>query len=154
MEKFSYLWDSEVTHEAIVIEPEYEGKNKERAAEFRQKGNDYFKKKSYLSAMESYSQCIVHAPQDKPEDGGASELALAYNNRSAALYYLKKYEMCLRDTDLALMYGYPEQSYYKLYERRGKCFFAMKQKAAALQAYNTAEDWLEKVGTETWVGIH
>ena len=146
VEKFSYLWDSEITHNAIVVESEHEGKDREKAAEYRQKGNDYFKKKSYLSAMEMYSQCIIHAPQERTEDeGSTSELALAYNNRSAALYYLKKYEMSLRDTDLAMMYGYPGTSSYKLYERRGKCFYAMKLKQAALEAYAKAEELLQKV---------
>lgn len=40
--------------------------------------------------------------------GADHELALAYNNRSAALYHLKKYEMSLRDINMAIETGYPQ----------------------------------------------
>lgn len=68
LERFTYLWQQEMLHEMVTLEPEFEGKDQQKASQCRQKGNGYFKKKSYLSAMESYNQCIIHA-EHQPNEG-------------------------------------------------------------------------------------
>lgn len=47
----------------------------------------------------------------------AEELPIFYANRSAALYYLKKYDVCINDIDFALKTGYPSQLTFKLADR-------------------------------------
>jgi hypothetical protein len=52
---------------------------------------------------------------------GSLELSLAFANRSAIFLELQEYKHSLRDIDLALRNGYPENLRPKLVERRLKC---------------------------------
>lgn len=54
-------------------------------------------------------------------------LALCYANRSAALRRLCQYEDCLRDIARAARFGYPKENMFKLWERKGKCYFGLKR---------------------------
>jgi len=47
----------------------------------------------------------------------AEELPIFYANRSAALYHLKKYTLSIRDADIAIKLGYPQQLKYKVLDR-------------------------------------
>ena len=49
-----------------------------------------------------------------------NDLALAYANRSACYQKLGCYQMALRDIELALTSGYPEDKAFKLEERKGE----------------------------------
>lgn len=95
-EVFVFLWNLQSTHDIYSLEEEYNAKCATSAKEFRDKGNEYFKKKSYLTAIGEYNQCIFKAPHPEklpessvknvPESSDESntcsnELSLAYGNR-------------------------------------------------------------------------
>lgn len=65
-------------------------KSDETAYEFRQKGNLFYKRKDISEALELYTKSVAFA-SDKGE-----ELALAYGNRSAALFEKRFYKECLQ----------------------------------------------------------
>ena len=54
------------------------------------------------------------------EDKSSRTFSLSAANRSLALVRLDKHQAALEDISLALEAGYPEQSRYKLMERRAK----------------------------------
>lgn len=62
----------------------------EKAHEYRQKGNLSYKRKEIAEALEFYTRSVAIA-SDKGE-----ELALAYGNRSAALFEKGFYKECLQ----------------------------------------------------------
>lgn len=64
------------------------------------------------------------------------------NCRSAALFHLKKYHECLEDIRLAIETGYPEESCYKLYERRGCCYIELGNPEAAASSFKLAQESL------------
>lgn len=64
----------------------------EKANEFRQKGNLFYKRKEIAGALELYTRSIAHASDE------GEELALAYGNRSAALFEKEFYKECLQVT--------------------------------------------------------
>ncbi|XKL63349.1 hypothetical protein PGB90_005713 [Kerria lacca] len=86
-----------------------------QASEFRNQGNNEFARKNYIDALKYYTKYIAFSP-DKSE-----EIAFAYGNRSAALFQLKKYTLCLIDINRALQQNCPESVKKKLLERKIKC---------------------------------
>ena len=123
----------------------------EKAQKHREKGNAYFRKKSYLSATDSYTDCLRYAPrmtQEDTEDTRENIEALAYGNRSASLFHLKRHRMCLDDIAHALDCGYPEDLCYKLYDRRGKCFAEIGLRTEAVEAFNAAKDYMGRANLD------
>ena len=53
------------------------------------------------------------------------QLAMAFANRSAALFHLAEYARALVDIDQALSSGYPVELRYKLVERQAKCLMTL-----------------------------
>merc|ERR1719323_121973 len=64
--------------------------------------------------------------EDQPRQNRFEALALCYANRSAALRRLCQYEDCLRDIARAARFGYPKENMFKLWERKGKCYYGLK----------------------------
>lgn len=62
----------------------------EKAQEFRQKGNLFYKRKEIANALELYTKSVAFASEK------GEELALAYGNRSAALFEKEFYKECLQ----------------------------------------------------------
>lgn len=60
---------------------------------------------------------------------GEPQLAMAFANRSAALFHLAEYARSLVDIDQALSSGYPTELRYKLAERQAKCLIALGKPA-------------------------
>ena len=120
----------------------------EEAQKHREKGNAYFRKKSYLSATECYGDCIRFAPRMTQGDSGVNIETLGYGNRSASLFHLRRYQLCLDDIARALDCCYPEELCYKLYDRRGKCFTAIGLRADATEAFDAAKHWLGRANLE------
>ena len=56
----------------------------------RKEGNKEFKNKKYLSSVKCYTTSLQYAPWQ------SDDLSLAFANRSAALFYLEKYEVEIR----------------------------------------------------------
>lgn len=52
-------------------------------------------------------------------------MALALANRAACLQKAKQYELALRDLQLSLSYGYPDEKRYKILERKGHCLLGL-----------------------------
>ena len=126
-------------HNVLTLESEYAGKCEEEAQQHRQQGNKYFQKKSFMSAMDEYRQGLCMAPQG----GQSNEVSLIYGNRSAALLHLKRYNLCLQDTQMAIKHQYSKDLIYKLYDRRGKCFVALSRKTEALESFIKARECLD-----------
>ena len=66
------------------------------------------------------------------------DLALALANRSACLERSKHYEEAVQDIRLALLYGYPENKRYKIYQRLAHCYTALEKKGKAKAALEMA----------------
>lgn len=81
---------------------------------FRSDGNDKFSRKLFRQAIIDYNQSLCHAESDKCK-------SLAYANRSAVYFEMKKFKLCLENIQLAKEFGYPEENAHKLHERESKC---------------------------------
>ena len=53
-------------------------------------------------------------------------------------------KLALRDIDLALSYGYPEDKAFKLFERKGECESARGEKSKALDSFQMAIKMIKK----------
>ncbi|XP_060523174.1 SET and MYND domain-containing protein 4-like [Cylas formicarius] len=91
-----------------------DGKSSELSVEYRQKGNQAFKRKLSVEALEFYTKSILFSP------GSSENLALAYANRSAVLFENRLYEECIADINRALKSGYPEKLKAKIETRMEK----------------------------------
>lgn len=87
----------------------------------RDKGNALFKEGRYGEALTAYTEAVKYAPYPQFGDKNDNSLALALANRSASLYALARYRLCLLDIELAIKYGYPEPNLFKLLIRKVKC---------------------------------
>lgn len=131
-EKFKLLWQNDDIRDELqtIFKADLEscnlkrkmrkGKSSEQSKQMRDLGNMSFKDSNYIDALNQYTQAVRFAPypsQDVKDDS----LALALANRSAALYSLTRYRLCLLDIDLAIKYGYPEKNLFKLLIRKVKC---------------------------------
>ena len=97
-------------------------KDAEKSKKLRDLGNKNFQSKVNEEAIRYYNESIMAAPFT---EGQSREAALGLANRSVVLYNLAEYETCLSDISAALMFGYPENLQYKMFERQGKCFQAL-----------------------------
>ncbi|OXU16761.1 hypothetical protein TSAR_010123 [Trichomalopsis sarcophagae] len=101
---------------------------------FEEKGNLV----SLLQAWEFYSKSIALA------ESSSRELPLAYANRSAILYNLKKYEQCVRDINRALELNYPDTLKANLLRRKAKCL-KLLGKPEAEDVCEEAKRWLQNI---------
>lgn len=90
-------------------------KNNELAAFYRKSGNAEFTEDKFGVALECYNQSLLFA------ENGTEDIALAYGNRSACFFHLKKYDKCLVDIQLAIDANYPAKLMSKLEKRREEC---------------------------------
>ncbi|KAK6191540.1 hypothetical protein SNE40_003204 [Patella caerulea] len=146
IERFRVLYSNPVIYDAVEIKEDYISKDLEMAKKLRTDGNEKFKAKQNTAALQLYSKSIIMAPL--PKDNNSPELSLAFANRSAVLYHLEKYILCLQDIKMALKYQYPEKLKYKLYERKGKCYYYLKQKEEAITAFEDSMEHLENSGLD------
>jgi len=131
-------------------------KSAEVAASLRGEGNQYFKTKHYMMALYKYTESLSYAPllenDNRAEDSTAS---LAFANRSAVLFQLGKYQLCLEDISHAFSMSYPPALAYKLYDRKGLCLMALGQSSEAALSFRAAADALalsdlEHSRTQQW----
>ncbi|XP_050436187.1 SET and MYND domain-containing protein 4-like [Adelges cooleyi] len=96
----------------------------------RQMGNEHYKAKNYSLAITYYTKSLI-------ESGSSKECyTYALANRSAALFYLKEYHLCLIDIHRAIQSGYPTELVYKLYKRAGNCESLLGHGEMAKCSYN------------------
>lgn len=63
-------------------------------------------------------------------------LALAFNNRSVCLFSLGRYEDAVVDCGRALKSNYPREKIYKIFQRRGTCYYNIRKLAEALADFD------------------
>jgi SET and MYND domain-containing protein 4 len=112
-------------------------KSETRSSAFREAGNEKFKTKKDLQALELYTRSILFAPAE------SRSLALAYGNRSAVLKSLRKFQDCILDVDRALRLDFPDGLIYKLLVRQGECFLALGQLQKAIEIFTKAQTKLK-----------
>ncbi|XP_066589940.1 SET and MYND domain-containing protein 4-like isoform X2 [Prorops nasuta] len=115
-----------------------EGKSLEKAKLIKTLGNKEFQGKNYLSSIHSYTKSALYAPAD------SEDLPVAIANRSAALYYLGKYEDCLKDINLAIELDYPEKLRFKLYLRAVECHLKLGKKKLAEESLQRVHETINK----------
>ncbi|ESO03783.1 hypothetical protein HELRODRAFT_191958 [Helobdella robusta] len=74
VEVFKFLWSLDFTHDVLSLEEEYERKSDDKCKNFRQKGNEYFKKQSFLTALREYNMAVIHAVYDEHLNGQANKI--------------------------------------------------------------------------------
>ncbi|XP_066968719.1 SET and MYND domain-containing protein 4-like [Macrobrachium rosenbergii] len=142
-------WAIKPVH-TLKIESMYKEKVSDQAEYFRTKGNRAFQDKDDKESLVMYSRAIMQAPCNSEEC-----LSLSYANRSAVLFHLGKYQLCLNDIELAVEAGYPSNLMYKVLDRRGQCLVKLGKHSQALEAFHAADSalsdsTLEEKKMEAW----
>lgn len=116
-------------------------KSADQSRSLRDEGNKFFKAKKFRNSIQLYTESLSWAPFPTDEVSDSS-ISLAFANRSACLFQLAKYQMCLEDIRCAFRYGYPNELRYKLYDRRGQCLLAVGSIDDALESFIEAKQHL------------
>ena len=130
-QRIEHLLKIEGLYENLEITPKSGLKCNQIATKYREKGNGEFKGKRYHRSAEFYTCAVFSAPVESED----CSFALALANRSASLFHMNHYQDCIRDIELALNNGYPKEMYFKLYERRGQCYWKLGKQDLA------QDDW-------------
>lgn len=94
------------------------------SAHLRQQGNDLFTANQLCDAMDKYNASLCFA------EPGTECQSLAYANRSSCFLKMKMFHECCVDIDLAKAAGYPEESMWKLDQRKATCLEAIDKNNA------------------------
>ncbi|KAM0725205.1 SET and MYND domain-containing protein 4 [Formica fusca] len=120
--KFLSLWLSKLYDKR---ETRKERKNLETSMFYKTEGNKEFQSKNYNTSLKLYTKSAIYAPS------GSIDLPVAIANRSASLFYLERWQDCIKDIELAIKLGYPEKSRGKLYLRIVECYLKLNKKILA-----------------------
>ncbi|XP_012153884.1 protein-lysine N-methyltransferase SMYD4 isoform X2 [Megachile rotundata] len=107
------------------LNSERDVKSIEKAEEFKKNGNKHFQMKQYNESIQMYTKSALYAPADSPN------LSIAFANRSASLFYLNRYNDCIKDIALAVSLNYPKQLCHKIYLRELHCYLKLGKKQLA-----------------------
>lgn len=127
----SRIWDDQMLRESgnwwlgKLSSKRKWAKSLDEAETFKDLGNKEFQAKRYAESIEFYTKSALYAPLD------SSQLPIAFANRSASLFYLNRYDECVRDIQLAIKFNYPKQLYYKLYLRTIQCYLKLGEQRLA-----------------------
>lgn len=105
-------------------------KNATESKKNKDLGNSAFQKKNFVDAMRHYNEAIRLA------ETNTNDLPLSLGNRSVVLFNKKQFSSCLEDCKSALLFGYPKELQYKLYERMGRCHVALGKNKEAKEAFD------------------
>jgi len=105
-------------------------KNGVRANELKEEGNNLFKRKQYLEAIDVYTEALEYAPETETFKANK---AIFLNNRAACLLHLDRTEDALDDCSDAIEL---DPRYIKAYMRRAKIYEEMDQLDDALTDLN------------------
>lgn len=97
----------------------------ERAEEEKEKGNEYFKKGEYSTAIKHYTEAINRNPEDPK----------LYSNRAACYTKLAAFDLGLKDCEKCVKL---DDKFIKGWIRKGKILQGMQQQSKALTAYQKA----------------
>ena len=119
--------------------------NLEKALEFKEKGNEFFRQHNYGEAFMFYTKALQHCPhnEEKPDDPANKDYSIILANRSAALDGAGLYDACIKDIDRSILFGYPRELWYKIYKRKGHAYVKLRQYIDAKEALEIA---LKNVG--------
>ncbi|KAL8198918.1 UNVERIFIED_CONTAM: hypothetical protein K2H54_029567 [Gekko kuhli] len=100
---------------------------------YKAEGTERFRKKEYQMAVMLYSKALSHAEVSTPER------AVCYANRSAALFHLDQFEVCLEDIGRALAEGYPRRLRPKALLRKAECLLSLGRSREAAEVLCSLE---------------
>lgn len=86
----------------------------------RVRGNQFYSRRHFLDALESYNQSLCFA------ESASSAIGMAYANRSAVYFELQLFKNCLSNIEMARKNHYPEENLDKLHKREALCFEMIK----------------------------
>ncbi|XP_076300983.1 protein-lysine N-methyltransferase SMYD4-like [Lasioglossum baleicum] len=123
-ELMSHLWNDRYTRELTSTwlkqyHNTKESKSITKAQVLKNTGNKQFQAKNYSESIQSYTECAMYAPEHSPE------CSVAIANRSASLYFLNRYNDCIKDIELAFKLNYPKELQYKLHFRMVQCYLKL-----------------------------
>ncbi|XP_069730448.1 SET and MYND domain-containing protein 4 [Phaenicophaeus curvirostris] len=102
-----------------MSQSETAGKEPRVARGCREEGNRLFGRRRYRAAAIRYSQAASH------ELPGTPEISICFANRSAALFHLGYFEVCLEDIARAESHGYPDRLLPKVLLRKAECLLCL-----------------------------
>merc|ERR1711936_139209 len=117
-------------------------KDVDKSKQLRDKGNKLYQTKKFQDAIKTYTESAVATVID--ENGKSKELALALGNRSAVYFQIEEYNKCLEDLEAAMMFGYPEEMQYKLFDRKGRCQMNIGQSFEAQESLEMSSLLVQK----------
>ncbi|XP_067165786.1 SET and MYND domain-containing protein 4 [Apteryx mantelli] len=110
------------------------GKEPAAARCYREEGNRRFGRRQYAAAARLYSQAASH------ERPGSPELSVCFANRSAALFHLGHFKVCLEDIARAQGHGYPDRLLPKVLLRKAECLLRLGRLQDAAEALSAVEN--------------
>ncbi|KAM7088375.1 SET and MYND domain-containing protein 4 isoform 3-T3 [Ciconia maguari] len=119
------------------------GKEPAAARFYREEGNRLFGRRHYGPAVRLYSQAASH------ELPGSPEVSVCFANRSAALFHLGRFEVCLEDIARAESHGYPDRLLPKVLLRKAECLLCLGRLQDAADALSVVENKIAMDGIMT-----
>ncbi|NXJ97507.1 SMYD4 protein, partial [Corythaixoides concolor] len=119
------------------------GKEPAAARFYREEGNRLFGRRHYGAAVRLYSQAASH------ELPGSPEVSVCFANRSAALFHLGRFEVCLEDIARAESHGYPNRLLPKVLLRKAECLLCLGRLQDAADALSVVENKIAMDGIMT-----
>lgn len=120
-EKWNRKLQSSSWKKMFLDEIVFPGKNQVASNYFRYKGNNLFRSKKFMKAMQCYNQSLCLAVPK------TVNVCFAYANRATCFLLLEMYAECLRDIEMAVEAEYPIENMPKLMKRRARCVQKMKK---------------------------
>ncbi|NXN96899.1 SMYD4 protein, partial [Rhinopomastus cyanomelas] len=119
------------------------GKDPAAAVFYREEGNRLFGRRRYEAAVRLYSQAASHELPDRPD------VSVCFANRSAALFHLGCFEVCLEDIARAEGHGYPDRLLPKVLLRKAECLLCLGRLQDAADALYVVENKIAMDGVMT-----
>ncbi|NXU58292.1 SMYD4 protein, partial [Turnix velox] len=119
------------------------GKEPAAARFYREEGNRQFGRREYVAAVRLYSQAAAH------ELPGSPEVSVCFANRSAALFRLRCFEVCLEDIARAENHGCPDRLLPKVLLRKAECLLCLGKLQDAANTLRVVENKIAVDGIMT-----
>ena len=146
--KFKLLWTDEERMRLIletdvigqsIREWAFSGPSQQKSSvaseSLRLQGNTLFKKRNFTAALRKYTESVFNADCSTES---SSCLSFALANRSAVLFQTNSYQDALKDAELAISCGYPDELMYKVLDRIGKCYLKLNRFAMGKKCFRDA----------------